>query len=98
MSYRSKASRFAVTLAAMLLLLYVVAAAGHSHANGLDGKDCQVCHAGFSNSLGPETAIAVAAPALVSWQVPGEVAPAISEPVADDSLGRSPPALEVLPL
>ncbi len=98
MSYRSKASRFAVALAAMFLLLYVVAAAGHSHANGLDGKDCQVCHTGFAKSLGPEKAIAVAAPDLVCWHVPGEIAPAISEPVADDSLGRSPPALEVLPL
>jgi hypothetical protein len=92
MKVRSKSSRFTVTLAAVLLLVYVATAAGHWHANGLQDANCQVCHASASVSLSPATTIVLSVPSPISRHVSAEAAPAIRELKIASSLGRAPPS------
>jgi hypothetical protein len=92
MSYRSKASRFAVTLAAMLLLLYVVAAAGHTHANGLHGTDCQVCHVAHSPVLQPGVLAAIAPLEFSSALALPVLYISFSDPILSSEASRAPPS------
>jgi hypothetical protein len=92
MSFRSKASRFAVTLAAMLLLLYVVAAAGHTHANGMHGSDCQVCHLVHSPVLQPGVQAAIAQPEFTSALALPAPYISFSDPILSSEASRAPPS------